>query len=212
MPADEVVVVRLPSLAAALWPALATAGGALTGAVRVVVLRGEAADFFSDSAQPGPDATGPGESLDWLRRHDLITIAVIDGRATGAGLALAMACDLRLAADDAELAVPGSDPRTWEPIEGTERLVDALGYARALELALTGRPVSGREAAALGLVNRAVPSGTLEAALGELVAAALATPRTAATLTKAMLAASGKDRMRRMGEVTAAFRLSEREL
>jgi enoyl-CoA hydratase/carnithine racemase len=123
-----------------------------------------------------------------------------------------MACDLRLVADDAEFAVPGGDRRSWEPVEGIERLVDALGYAQSLELALTGRALSGREAAALGLVNRAVPPGGLEAALGELVGAALATPRTAATLTKAMLAASGEDRLRRMDEVAAAFRLSEGEL
>ncbi|MDQ1464547.1 MAG: hypothetical protein QOC73_1488 [Actinomycetota bacterium] len=212
MPADEVVVVRLPSTAAALWPALATAGRGLTGAARVVVLRGETADFFSDSAQPAPDAPGPGESVQWLRRHDVITIAVVTGRAAGAGFALAMACDLRLVADDAEFAVPGGDRRSWEPVEGIERLVDALGYAQSLELALTGRALSGREAAALGLVNHAVPPGGLEAALGELVGAALATPRTAATLTKAMLAASGEDRLRRMDEVAAAFRLSEGEL
>jgi enoyl-CoA hydratase/carnithine racemase len=123
-----------------------------------------------------------------------------------------MACDLRLVADDAEFAVPGGDRRSWEPVEGIERLVDALGYAQSLELALTGRALSGREAAALGLVNHAVPPGGLEAALGELVGAALATPRTAATLTKAMLAASGEDRLRRMDEVAAAFRLSEGEL
>jgi enoyl-CoA hydratase/carnithine racemase len=209
--ADEVVVVRLPSRAGALWPALATAGRSLTGAVRVVVLRGETADFFDGSAS-APDGTGPGESLDWLRRHDLITIAVLTGRATGAGLALAMACDLRLAADDAELAVPGGDGLLWEPVEGMERVVDALGYARSFELAVTGRRLSGREAAALGLVNLAIPSGGLEAAVDDLVGAVLATPRTAATLTKAMLAASGDDRRRRMGEIAAAFRLSEGEL
>ena len=58
----------------------------------------------------------------------------------------------------------------------------------------------------------AVAPGGLEAALGQLVGAALATPRTAVTLTKAMLAASGEDRLRRMDEVAAAFRLSEGEL
>lgn len=210
---DEVLTVRLPpGSSGAAWADLAAVGRSLTGAVRVAILRGAGGDFFVD------DAAGSGAradeatvvaGIDWLRRPELITIAAIGGRATGAGMALALACDLRIATDDAELTI--SSEGTQLGAAGTARLGAIIGSARALEVLLTGRRLSGRQAAELGLVNLAVPGDQLDAALCDLVAAVLAAPRAAATQSKVLLAASGEDQVRRAAELMAGIQLSAGE-
>ncbi len=87
------------------------------------------------------------------------TIAAIRGYCVGGGLEFALACDMRVAAEDAKLGltevrrgiIPGSG--------GTQRLARAVGTTKALEMCLTGDTVSGSEAYRLGLVNAAVPAG-----------------------------------------------------
>ena len=92
-------------------------------------------------------------------------IAAIEGHAVAGGLELACWADLRVAAEDAVLGV---FCRRWGvPLidGGTVRLPRLIGLSRALDLILTGRPVSAEEALGMGLVNRVVPSGrALEAA------------------------------------------------
>jgi enoyl-CoA hydratase len=151
-----------------------------------------------------------------LRRPDLITIAAVAGRATGAGLFLSLACDLRIAVDDASFAIGDNAPAgvgfaTAIGAQGAARLADALGYPQALELVLTGRRLSGRQAAAHGLVNLAVPADALDSALADLVAAVLSTPRAAATQALALLASSGEDRRHRSEHVAAGIRLASGE-
>ena len=104
-----------------------------------------------------------------LMRLEIPTIAAVHGHAVGGGLALALACDLRYAAEDARLSVNFARLGLHPGMASTLTLPRAIGAARALELFYTGRVVSGREAEALGLVNRAVPRAellptTLEAA------------------------------------------------
>ncbi|MEM8499146.1 MAG: crotonase/enoyl-CoA hydratase family protein [Pseudomonadota bacterium] len=87
-------------------------------------------------------------------------IAAIEGHAVAGGLELAMWCDLRVAAHD---AVFGVFCRRWGvPLVdgGTIRLSRSLGHSHALDLILTGRPVSGDEAQRMGLANRLVEPGT----------------------------------------------------
>lgn len=87
------------------------------------------------------------------------TIAAIEGHAVAGGLELALFCDLRVAAEDAVLGV---FCRRWGvPLidGGTVRLPRIVGLGRALDLVLTGRPVSAEEARAMGLVDRVVPKG-----------------------------------------------------
>jgi enoyl-CoA hydratase/carnithine racemase len=87
-------------------------------------------------------------------------IAAIEGYAVAGGLELALWCDLRVAADDATLGV---FCRRWGvPLidGGTVRLPRLVGTSRAMDLILTGRPVSAEEAERIGLVNRVVPSGS----------------------------------------------------
>jgi enoyl-CoA hydratase len=94
-------------------------------------------------------------------RVPIPTIAAIHGYAIGGGLALALACDLRYAAEDAKVGVNFARLGLHPGMASTVTLPRAVGVARALELFYTGRLVSGREAEALGLVNRAVPRAEL---------------------------------------------------
>jgi enoyl-CoA hydratase len=105
-----------------------------------------------------------------LLRLPIPTIAAVHGHAVGGGLALALTCDLRYAAEDARLSVNFARLGLHPGMASTLTLTRAIGAARALELFYTGRVVSGREAEALGLVNRAVPRN-------ELLSTALETAR-----------------------------------
>jgi len=104
-------------------------------------------------------------------------IAAIEGFAVAGGLELALWCDLRVAADDAQLGV---FCRRWGvPLidGGTARLPRLIGLSRALDLILTGRAVSAAEALAMGLVNRVVPKGAARDAAEELARSLAALPQ-----------------------------------
>jgi enoyl-CoA hydratase/carnithine racemase len=205
VPPGQFVTVSLPSSdTPALWAALAAAGRDLTGDVRVVVLRADAADFF-DAAQPdNSDDEPPAAAIEWLGRPDLITLAAVSGRTTGAGLDVALACDLRIVSDDAQLS-------TSRSIGSIGRLGDLMGAPRALAFVLAGEPISGAQAASSGLANLSVPPEKLDAAVAEMVATVLRTPREVATVAKAVLRASATDRRRLADEFVAGIRLAANE-
>jgi len=106
-------------------------------------------------------------------------IAAVSGYAVAGGLELALWCDLRIAEEN---AIFGVFCRRWGvPLidGGTIRLPRIVGHGRALDLILTGRPVSAEEALAIGLVNRIVPVGTARAAAEELARELAAFPQAA---------------------------------
>jgi len=135
--------------------------------VRVVVVTGEGTAFCS-GGDPRWIASEPDASVDqlrtrmiafyraWLaiRRLEVPTIAAVNGPAVGAGLCLALACDLRYAASGAHFSAPfvrlGMNPG----MAATYLLPDVVGEANARELLLTGRVVDAEEALRLGLVSR----------------------------------------------------------
>ncbi|MFR9675488.1 enoyl-CoA hydratase/isomerase family protein [Streptomyces sp. TR06-5] len=199
----------------AMWRMLAEAGRRLPGTVRVVVLRGEGKSFsagldrqaftpegfegepsFLDMARES-DAYVDGviaeyqQAFTWWRRADLVTVAAVQGHAIGAGFQLALACDLRVCADDVQFAMRETSLGLVPDLTGTRPLVDLVGYGRALEICATGRFVHAAEAERTGLATITVPAAELEATVDDLAAALLAAPRDAVVETKALLAGAG---------------------
>ncbi|MEU5422781.1 enoyl-CoA hydratase/isomerase family protein [Streptomyces sp. NPDC001407] len=195
----------------ALWRGLAEAGRLLPGSVRVVLLRAEGKSFsagldrqaFTPEGFDGEPsfldlARGSDEALDaeiatyqeaftWWRRNDIVSIAAVQGHAIGAGFQLALACDLRVCADDVQFAMRETSLGLVPDLTGTHPLLSLVGYARALEICATGRFVHAEEAERTGLANLVVPAAELDAAVQDLAAALLAAPRDAVVETKALL-------------------------
>lgn len=122
-----------------------------------------------------------------LAQSDKVFVAAINGAAAGVGLAFAYACDLLLASDRARL-VPAFGNIGLVPEVGTSwMLTRRLGYQRAFELFVSGREVSGTEAAAMGLVNQVVPHGRLLPEAEAWAARVLALPEAIVTLAKPLL-------------------------
>ncbi len=103
------------------------------------------------------------EALGGLEALPQPVVAAINGAALGGGLELALACDLRLVAEEAEVGLPEVGLGIIPGGGGTQRLPRLLGVARAKELILTARRVGGAEACTLGLASRALPRARLAA-------------------------------------------------
>jgi len=103
-------------------------------------------------------------------RFDKPTIAAINGYALGSGYELALACDIRIAAEESEIGSPEAKV-TSSVTGGAFRLIqDLIGPGKAKELLFTGDYISGREAEQIGLVNKAVPLDRLETEVREMAA------------------------------------------
>ncbi|MGB5185422.1 MAG: enoyl-CoA hydratase [Xanthobacteraceae bacterium] len=91
------------------------------------------------------------------------TIAMIKGYCIGGGVGLAVCCDLRICSDNSRFAVPAAKLGLGYGYSGLKRLVDIVGASFAKEIFYTARQFDAEEAHAMGLVNRVVPAGELEA-------------------------------------------------
>lgn len=173
-------------------------------AVRAVVVTG-AGDAFCSGGDTRWIGAEPEAGVDrlrermlpfyraWLAIRDLEvpTIAAVNGPAIGAGLCLALACDLRYAAENATLAAPFTRLGMHPGMAATWLLPEVAGLGLAREMLLTGRVLTGAEAAAAGLVNRAFPVGDLHAEVAAIAAAAAGCAPIATRLTKIALAGGG---------------------
>jgi enoyl-CoA hydratase/carnithine racemase len=128
---------------------------------------GSGAAAAHPTAEAGPTMAAAVEDM------RAVTVARIQGHCIGGGVVLACACDLRVAAEDAQFSIPElflGIPLTWG---GIPRLVRDIGPAMAKELVMTGRSFGAAEAAAMGLVNRVVPEARLDEEIEGLVASLL---------------------------------------
>ncbi|MQA85174.1 MAG: enoyl-CoA hydratase/isomerase family protein [Streptosporangiales bacterium] len=203
---------RRNALTFATWQALTEVGGALPDDVRIVVVRGDGPSFCDLRAfQEGASDEGSfaelarldEEALDervaaaqsaytWLRRPEIVSVAAVQGHAIGAGFQLALACDLRVMADDVQLCMKEPSLGLVPDLGGTKNLVDTVGTGRAIEICLTGRRIGAVEARELGLAQLVVERAELDASVRDLTAALLVTPRDAAAATKELLQAASR--------------------
>jgi 2-(1,2-epoxy-1,2-dihydrophenyl)acetyl-CoA isomerase len=119
-------------------------------------------------------------------------IAAVNGLAVGAGLGLALACDQRLAAENAAFACAFGKVGLVPDTAVSWYLVRELGYSRAFRLAVTGRSLPAAEALALGLLDEVVPTEALAGSAAELAAQLAEGPAHATALTKRQFRAVGQ--------------------
>lgn len=212
-----------------VWEALAALGDDLDEGVRVVVLSGNGPSFsagldrallegdpsdpasliaLADADQEQFDATVADyqRAFTWWRERPVVTIAAVHGHAIGAGFQLALACDLMVVTRSAQLQMREIALGLVPDLAGTWPLTRAVGQARALELCLTGRSVSGEEAATIGLALACVEDDQLGAATEDLVAAIITAMPNATTAVLELLRGAAH---RTPGEQQAAERRAQ---
>jgi enoyl-CoA hydratase/carnithine racemase len=215
-----------------MWHALAAIGDALPDEVRAVVVRGAGSSFSAgiDVGLLSPDGLeGEDSVLDlmhgtdqqvldaidgfqrgfiWLSDPRIVSVAVVHSYAIGAGFQLALACDLRVVADDVKFCMKEPALGLVPDLAGTKALVDLVGYSRALEICATARYVEADEAQALGIATVVVPRGDLEATTSDLLEAVFANNVGAVRETKALLQAAGSNDLdeQRLAERQAQLR------
>ncbi len=139
--------------------------------VRVLIVTGEGRAFSAGGDIEYLKNQTFQESLRWrrlgidvlrrLERESVVTIAAINGYALGGGLELALACDIRIAAEGAAMGLPELRIGAMPGLGGTQRLPRLIGMAMAKELIFTGRRIPARDAMAFGILNRVVSADQL---------------------------------------------------
>lgn len=193
---------KLNAVDVAMWQALREAFEALVHEpeIRCAVVRGAGGNFAAGAdieefaIVRHDQASGRRYHLDILapalaaiRNVPMPTVAAIEGVCVGGGLEIAIACDVRIATEDARLGLPVG--RLGFPFALPELvpLLDLVGPGLAAELLLTGRLLDGTEGCAKGLVQRAVSRDHFEAVMAECVRGILAGSPAAARQNKAQL-------------------------
>ena len=193
------------------WTAIVAAVNALPGTVRVLLVRGEGSSFSAglDRRMLSPDGipgvrnlaqlasasptdasaeiAGFQEAFGVFARPGLVSIALVQGHAVGAGFQLALACDIRFAAEDAQFTMAEVNLGLVPDLGGTKRLIELVGYSRAAAICLTGIPIPAADADRMGLVSAVVPGDQLEAAGQQFIDRIRSLSRTAVTEIKALL-------------------------
>jgi enoyl-CoA hydratase/carnithine racemase len=160
------------ALTAEGWHALAQAIAAVTSSeARVLLLLSAVPGSFCAGSDLNELADLAGNASDPLRTLAIPTIAAIEGDCFGAGVALALACDIRIAGERARFAVTPAKLGISYPIEDVARLVAAVGRGQAARLLFGAGIIDAAEALRIGLVEQVSTSGEGEA---EMLAAAIA--------------------------------------
>ena len=138
-------------------------GAILTGAGEKAFVAGaDIAELSTQSPVDGKERSIRGQKvLDRIENLGKPVIAAVNGFALGGGCELALACHVRVAAENAKLGTPEVKLGIMCGYAGTQRLPRLVGKGRALEMLLTGEMVGAQDALRIGLVNRVVPRETL---------------------------------------------------
>ncbi|HYB09250.1 MAG TPA: enoyl-CoA hydratase [Alphaproteobacteria bacterium] len=167
-----------------MWAAIPEAleGFARDFAIRAIVVTGSGEEAFASGAdisefaerRATPEAVAHYNATTTHAHAALIeiakpTIAMIHGFCIGGGLALALCCDIRMAAEGSRFGVPAARLGLGYRYDGVKRLVDLVGPAYAREIFFTARRFDAKEALQMGLVNAVLPKEALEAAVKETV-------------------------------------------
>ena len=167
-------------------------------AIRLLLIRGAGKDFCAgldlsevlksaESAEASlASARRLGNLYIAMRRHPKPIIAAVQGRALGGGAGIATASDLILAAESAQFGYPEVKLGFIPAIVAT-MLHRAVNERQAMELALTGEPLSASRAHAIGLINRVIPDAEFEAAVESYVSTLAGQSATAMSMSKALL-------------------------
>lgn len=179
--------------------------------IRILVLRGQGKAFSAGAdirAWPSPAEPWQEQRLRrgrWQRLLDdleslpQVSIARLHGHVIGGAALLALSCDLRVAGNDLRFRIPElalGIPLTWG---GLPRLAREIGLARTRDLVLTGRTLTAQEALEWGVVTRLANTDGLDRVVAEVVESLLEPPAAVASMSRASLAAIGRDRMTAAG-------------
>ena len=138
-------------------------------AVRVIILTGSERAFAAGADLKEMSQSGPVDLIlgrrfelwDRLRKIAKPIIAAVSGYCLGGGNELAMNCDIIIASENATFGQPEVNVGIMPGAGGTQRLIRAVGKYKAMEMILTGKPITAQEAYRVGLVNRVVPTESL---------------------------------------------------
>jgi enoyl-CoA hydratase/carnithine racemase len=189
--------------------------------VKLVVLRGAGQKAFSGGADIGefPEVFGNPQSIRTynaavraaqlaVERFGKPVLAVVFGACVGGGCGLALACDIRFAAEDARLGITPSKLGSAYSVPDTRRLVALVGPSRAKDMLFSGRLLTATEAAAWGLVDRVAPAGEIEELASAYAKSLLANAHSSLVIAKATInAVAGLD-PRPEAELDALFEAS----
>jgi enoyl-CoA hydratase/carnithine racemase len=216
---------RHNAVSVAMWQGLYDAVTAFAGdpEVRVIVLQGAGGKAFVSGADIS-EFEEKRSTEETLRAYDAVahratealsdvikpTIAMVNGYCVGGGVAVALCCDMRIAAEGSTFAVPAARLGLGYGFEGVKKLVDLVGPSFAREIFYTARQFSAQEAAAMGLVNRLVPAEDLASFVRDYAATIAANaPLTVASIKtlvgEAVKDASERDMQRCRDEVARCF-------
>lgn len=200
---------RRNSQTPAMWRALAALGRSMPDEVRIVILRAEGPSFSAGLDRSMLDDSGDVETVQnllrgtdvaaartideyqqgftFLRDPNFISIAAVQGHAVGAGFQLALACDIRIVADNAIFCMKEPALGLVPDLTGLAPLVRQVGYARALEVCVRARNIDAQEAVTLGIAQSVVPIGDLADEVDAVVRSVLQSDGEAVRETKRLL-------------------------
>lgn len=201
------IILRRPEVLNAMdrdvFEELARAADAVAAAedVRVCVVSGEGRSFcsgidvdgFASGRAMGPQAIAVAQSgFRRIAALPMPTVAAVRGHALGAGLQLALACDLRVVAADAVLGLLEANFGLVPDLGGTQQLPLLVGPARAKSMIWLAERIDGEEAGHRGLAELVVDERRLDTAVSDLAALLAATPPTAARAVKRLVGVAGQ--------------------